>query len=165
MRCGSRILDRGEAASAGLCELCDGCKEQVDESADPEEEADCDRGRPCAGAGRFRLAPWRGLRVRVKVLPLFGDRHPRRRDHSYGRRDATSPNSDTSWLPGHEGTGQGSTNVGSHPLSGAAPRFSWTPPVPAPSNEPELSFREAVMTLLVVAAFLACIVVAAIQFM
>jgi hypothetical protein len=37
--------------------------------------------------------------------------------------------------------------------------------VPAPSNEPELSFREAVMTLLVVAAFLACIVVAAILFM
>jgi len=49
--------------------------------------------------------------------------------------------------------------------SGAAPRSSWTPPVPAPSNEPELSLREAVMTLLVVAAFLACIVLAAIQFM
>jgi hypothetical protein len=48
---------------------------------------------------------------------------------------------------------------------GAAPRSFWTPPVPPESNEPELSLREAVMTLLVVAAFLACIVLAATQFM
>jgi hypothetical protein len=32
------------------------------------------------------------------------------------QRDASSPRSDTSWLPGHEGTGQGSPNVGSHLL-------------------------------------------------
>jgi hypothetical protein len=91
---------------------------------------------------------------RVKVLPLFGDRHPRRRDHSHGRRDATSPNSDTSWLPGHEGTGQGSTNAGSHLLCGAAPRSFWMP-VPTASNEPELSIREAAFVLVALIVFVA----------
>jgi len=101
---------------------------------------------------RAQLSPILGMGIRPELT-------------TKSRRDAASPSSDTSWLPGHEGTGQGSTNVGSHQLSGAAPRSSWTPPVPAPSNEPELSLREAVMILLAVAAFLACLILAALPWM
>jgi hypothetical protein len=106
-----------------------------------------------------------GLSVRVKVLPLFGDHHPRRRDHSYGRRDATSPNSDTSWLPGHEGTGQGLTNVWGRICLGAVPRSFLDCLVTNPDNEPELSLREAASLLLALIVSIALMAWAAMQWM
>ena len=71
------------------------------------------------------------------------------------RRDATSPSSDTSWLPGHEGTGQGLTNVGSHQQENAAPRFPLDLIVTAPNNEPELPLSEAALFLVALIVFVA----------
>jgi hypothetical protein len=61
--------------------------------------------------------------------------------------------------------GQGSTNVGSHLLSGAAPRSFLDCLVTNPDNEPELPVREAVIFLFALIVFVALMAWAAMQWM
>ena len=70
-------------------------------------------------------------------------------------------------LPGHVGTGQGTTDnngEGVASASGAAPNFLDLS-VPAPNNDPELPLREAVIALLALAGFLALMAWAAMQWL